>query len=88
MDFLYFNKNCTYPYLLILRNSFSKYTRIIPAMKAEQWEVAAGIAWWCADLATPDVLVSDLGTHKRLYKSQITTSPVSVPYQMERHNRS
>ena len=67
MDFLYMeplkSKEHNMKYVLVLKDDLSGYVRIIPSAEASSIVAAEAILQWIADFRTPEILVSDQGSH-------------------------
>ncbi|CEO95069.1 hypothetical protein PBRA_009601 [Plasmodiophora brassicae] len=52
-----------YKYILLLKDDFSGYVRLIPSAEATSRVAAEALNQWIADFATPEYLVTDGGSH-------------------------
>jgi hypothetical protein len=53
----------TYTYILVIKDHFSGYVELIPCTTCDSESAAIALQWWIARFATPEVIISDRGTH-------------------------
>ncbi|CEO95676.1 hypothetical protein PBRA_009684 [Plasmodiophora brassicae] len=67
MDYLYVEPvrgtDHQYKYILLLKDDFSGYVRLIPSAEATSRVATEALNQWIADFATPEYLVTDGGSH-------------------------
>jgi hypothetical protein len=63
-DYLYINnRNPTFSYILVIKEDYSHFVRLIPARTCDHFAVAEALMDWYADFGCPRVHISDQGSH-------------------------
>jgi hypothetical protein len=86
-DYLYINeKNPNFSYILVIKEDFTNFTRLIPSKLRDHITVAEALLEWYADFGAPMVHISDQGSHfknsviKELHRLMGTQAHYTVAY--------
>ncbi len=52
-----------YQYILVIKDHYSGYVELIPCRTCDSETAAQALQWWIARFTTPDIIISDNGTH-------------------------
>ena len=61
--FIGLDKDERYQYLLVLKDDFSGFVRLIPTRYADAETFVEAMTAWISDFGPPEVLVTDQGSH-------------------------